>query len=55
MLTINKKTQKIFNLKNEELIDNNSKYVLLWKRKYNINIAKKDDDIENKILKFINS
>jgi len=55
MLTINKKNQKIFNLNDEEILDNHSKYILLWKHKYNINVTKKEDNIVNKILKFINS
>tara|TARA_Y100001970_G_C14229299_1_gene857617 strand:+ start:1660 stop:1827 length:168 start_codon:yes stop_codon:yes gene_type:complete len=55
MLTINKNTNKIFNLKDEEIINNHNKYVLLWKKKYNINIAKKEEKIEDKILKFIKS
>jgi len=55
MLTINKKTNKVFNLKEQKIISNHSKYALLWKMKYNVKFAKKEDNMEEKIMKFIKS
>ena len=54
MLTIDKKTNKVYNL-NNEMINNNNKYEILWKKKYNKIVKKRKINLEGKIMKYIKS
>ena len=53
MLTIDKKTNKVYNLNNEMI--NNNKYEILWKKKYNKIVKKRKINLEEKIMKYIKS